>query len=103
MSTVCALTLLVLTNQTAQTDEWKPFTSDEGRFSVKFPGVPMEKKTKTPTGQVTNAFFAGKDETAYLASFTDYSDALGVFDPQVTLKFGRDAIVRGLNAKLSVD
>ena len=50
----------------ADADNWKPFTSKEGGFTILFPGVPAESKqeAKAPTGTVTVTVPAGNQNLA---------------------------------------
>jgi hypothetical protein len=84
-----AVLLLALVAEAGADQDWKKFTSEEGRFSISVPAQPVKSETsqKSFIGTVTNHVFtseSGKDD-----SFTvDYSDI-----PHFALHFaGADTI-----------
>jgi len=56
-----------------------PYSSTEGKFSVRFPGAPKvtTKNSETDVGEltVTIATFATSDGSAYMVSYTDFPSA----------------------------
>jgi hypothetical protein len=84
-----ALLLALVASQVGADQDWKKFTSEQGRFSISVPAQPVKSETsqKSFVGTVTNHVFtseSGKDD-----SFTvDYSDI-----PHFALHFaGADTI-----------
>src|SRR5262245_32933241 len=65
--------------QDPQPPEWKPFTPAGGRFTVQFPGTPVEQKQKfrTPAGEVdlTLFVFERKGEGTLAVGYSDLPEA----------------------------
>ena len=84
------------------------FTSDEGGYSVKFPGAPKvtEKTANTGVGElkVTVATYANPDGSVFMVSFTDFPEAATKPDNHATLLDGiRDGVVKGRDGKVVGD
>jgi hypothetical protein len=88
----------------ADADNWKPFTSKEGGFTILFPGVPAESKqeAKAPTGTVTVTFFvAEQGGVTYIAGFSVFSkETMKSRTEQKRLNNARDGAVAAAKGNL---
>lgn len=80
------------------------YSSEEGRYSVRFPGPPKvtEQTAKTALGElkVTVAVFANSDGSTFLVSFTDFPESAARPANQATLLDGIRDGVKGGGGKL---
>src|SRR5689334_18808893 len=77
---VCwSLTVPLLLGAMQETAAWKTYTSKDGGFSISLPGTPMESKqrVKTATGQLDVVLLVaeGKNDVAYVVSYSDFPPA----------------------------
>jgi hypothetical protein len=80
------------------------YSSDEGRYSVRFPGPPKvtEQTAKTALGElkVTVAVFANSDGHTFIVSFTDFPESATKLASHATLLDGIRDGVKGSGGKL---
>ena len=87
-------------------NEWKEFTSAEGKFSVSLPGRPAHQDSSfdTPIGKVkTHALLLDTDMAYYNVSYTDFP-SVGPLTPEQNkemLDQTRDQVVSGDNRLIS--
>ena len=91
----------------AQDAEWKPFTSDKGRFTATFPGKPMEQfqSVKLPGGKsvevVLYVLELKKGEGSLAVGFTDYpAEVFKTGTDDKRLEHARDGAVLSAKGKL---
>jgi len=86
---------------------WKRHTSENGRFSILFPGTPKEQKQQTdsPLGKlnVYSLMVEPNAKLAYLVSWNDYPAVIKDDDPQDVLARVRDGNNQFLKGKLIAD
>jgi hypothetical protein len=85
--------------------KWQTFVSEEGGFSVLFPGTPRPiVDPPDPNGTKSHQFLVELGRTAYIVGYTDYK--FGTFvghTPQQVLDNARDKLVKGQPVKLLED
>ena len=85
----------------------RAYSSDEGKFSVRFPNAPKvtEQTAKTAVGDltVTVAVYANSDGSTLMVSFTDFPDAATKTENHATLFNGIRDGIKGNNGKLVGD
>jgi hypothetical protein len=85
---------LILTVALAAADSSKPFVSQEGSFSVRFPSDPSYDTLTVPTPegpQVRRVFRYSDDEVVYFLVHTCMPPPTLPSEPEVTLTMGRDS------------
>ena len=88
--------------RTLETGGWVNFASEEGRFSVLMPEVPVDQSETTDSahGPYTTHLFVVRDATSvYLIGWVDYDPSFN-FNRQAELEANRDEFVKGIKAKL---
>jgi hypothetical protein len=84
--------------------EPKEFTSDDGGFSIAFPGDPETQTQSVPTdvGDVALTMYTVETgSAAYLAGYADYpADMVAGSDPETMLDGGRDGAVGNIDGRL---
>src|SRR5437868_2201013 len=103
-----ALLLIVCLPAAAQnTGAWRTFSSQEGGFTVRMPGTPMEEKSsREPSNDVSHShtFISSYNDAAYFVTYTDFqSDNLKNLDANAILKAGRDGGIRNVKGHLLND
>lgn len=83
--------------------DWKPFTSTAGRYTVTFPGTPMEQSqdTDSEVGKLTVHFAAvDKGDAAYMVGYNDLPKEADL-TPKRVLDGQRDGTIKTFpNAKI---
>jgi len=91
----------------ADAEDWKPFTSKEGGFTILFPGIPTESKqeTKTPAGTITVTFFvAEQDSATYIGGFSVFPrETMKARTEEKRLDNARDGAVAAARGKLEAE
>jgi hypothetical protein len=87
----------------ADGDDWKPYTSKEGRFSILWPGQPKVSQSKHPqTGTVKTRYQAASPGADIQLLFLDVADLPAAEVKKNgfvgTVKTLKDAVVSGLKA-----
>ncbi len=104
MRTAAVAIVLVAFAGTLSAQPRKTYTSNEGKYSVKFPDDPKvtEKTTNTALGEltVTVATFATSDGSTYMVSFTDFPASATKPENRGTLFDGIRDGVAGKDGKL---
>jgi hypothetical protein len=89
----------------ADTSDFKPFTSKEGRFTISFPGKPdvSTSTVKAPIGDMEmHVFRATRGKESYTLTYNDYPpDALKGVDAERILDAARDGGVGTTHGKVS--
>jgi hypothetical protein len=90
---------------TVETDSWKEFRSQAGRFSVRLPGTPKEDKQAidTAVGKIDMFLFVYEvsNDVAYLIMYNDYpEDVVAKADKTTMLDGARDGAVENVKGKL---
>jgi len=84
--------------------EFRPYHSEEGRFSVLFPGEPESKteQVETPAGTLEFVMHsAGSKKTGFVVAYVDYShEVMKNADAKKMLDGARDGAVRNVNGRL---
>jgi hypothetical protein len=84
--------------------EFVPYHSEEGRFSVKFPGEPKRelKTLDTPEGKIDLVMFsAGTKKEVFVAGYSDYPESMiKKSSPEALLNGGRDGAVLKVKGRL---
>jgi hypothetical protein len=95
--------LLLLPATLPQTVDWQKFASNDGRFTVLFPGTPKNetKDVETDAGKVSvHMFYVEYKETAYVAMYTDFPVEAKDEGIEAALDSGRDRGLEAANAQL---
>ena len=91
--------LTLIAEASAQTVEWKKFSSPEGRFNVLMPGRPLreEESKETLRGKVVMHFFTvGSEKGVFVVAYADYA----MSDAKRELDANRDSFLKGMKATL---
>lgn len=87
--------------------EFEPYHSEEGRFSVSFPGEPESKteQVETPVGTLEFVMYsAGSRKTGFIVAYVDYSqEVMKDADAKKMLDGARDGAVRNVNGRLGTE
>lgn len=86
-------------------DGWKEFSSNEGRFTLLFPGVP-EKHTnqlESPYGKLEEHGFLVKTFAYYSVAYTDFPETDGIRDVKMFFAGFRVGNLKATNAELLED
>jgi len=79
----------------ASPNDWKPFSSEAGNFSVLFPGTPKEKNVvgQTAIGEMEMRSFVVETDlqTAYALNYNDFPPRLDLSDPERVFDQGMDS------------
>ena len=82
----------------------KTYTSDEGGFSVSFPGSPAQdaQNVNTPVGAIVmHTFLIEKSDYAYMVAYSDYPESLVSQTPADAILSGaRDGAVANVQGRL---
>lgn len=82
----------------------EPFAPKDGRFSVRFPGMPKEltQTAKSPIGdlKVFTATYANSDGNAFMVSYTDFPEGAAKSENRGTLFDGVREGLKGKDGKL---
>lgn len=92
-------------------NEWKEFKSELGRYSVQFPGPPLQRTQRNDTklgklDQKVSLFSQNdaadaKNDVFYAAAFLDYpKDGIAKYSPDELLDFARDSAVANVKGTL---
>lgn len=85
-------------------EEFKPYRSDEGRFSISLPGKPerMVQKVDTPQGVLEFVMYqAGSNEIGFIAGYVDYPPKMFEdVDIEKMLDVARDGAIQNVKGKL---
>ena len=82
---------------------WIPFNSEQGRFSILVPKIPVESKETVQSDHgpyTTYLFIAREPRYVYLIGWVDYDPSFN-FDRQKELEANRDNFVKGVKAALT--
>ncbi len=107
MKTLFVFALLVILLGLGGCDEaveWQSFESEDGRFSVSFPGTPEEQveSVTTAIGTIETQFFVvTQKDMAYSVNLADYPpEVIAAEDIQQMLDGARDGAVSNVNGEL---
>ena len=81
--TIALTALLLAAHLSAQADDWKPYSSSAGRFTVTMPGTPKQEKTvmDTALGKVDLfQFIVTSQGGVYMVAYSDYPAIQGSGD-----------------------
>ena len=82
-----------------QTDQWKRFSSAEGRFAILLPDQPVRtvQSKDTGAGRVVMSFFTTRsDDGVFIVAYADYS----MGEAKRELNANRDSFLKGMKATL---
>jgi hypothetical protein len=98
------LVIVAVTLMGCGLSSWKTFTSDEGSFSVSFPGSPQQdvQNVNTAVGAIAMyTFMVEKSDSAYMVAYSDYPPSLvNETPPDVILSGARDGAVANVQGRL---
>jgi hypothetical protein len=98
-----ALLATVLLAGCFNTLDWREFKSDEGRYAVTFPAIPLNAKhiLNSPLGKVTMQMdSASAGDALFAVGYADYPpDYLSRATPGVILDEVRDSLVKNIGAR----
>jgi len=102
--------LLIFSLMGCQKDSWQKFSSEEGAFSIKLPGAPLEQvaTVDTDAGPVEFHLFIldtfGRDGIAYTVAYSDYPDSvMQAGAPDSIFNEVRDRALAKLQGELTSD
>lgn len=101
---VLLLALVLLSGCGETEEEWATFESEEGRFSILFPGEPKEQteSVSTAIGTIETEFFmVEQKDMAYSLNYADYpADIVAASDAGMMLNGARMGAVSNVNGEL---